>query len=259
MNEVAPKFDRLLGEIKYATKVGVNVATYATGRELKEKGDRPKLEAKAKSVLMHRSLELPKLIHSGGHDEAPNAWRNVQKKFAESGVSVNLEKKFVNADLEKLGDYPFVFMHGRNSFSFSEEERTALKIYIEMGGFIFADSICSSKEFTVSFREEMRKILGVELKPIPADHPLWTDRKFLYRIDSVTLRKKRGETGKFDEVKGPPDLEGHTVDGRLGVVFSQHDLSCAMESSTVSQCDGYIRKDAEKIGINVLLYRLRVE
>ena len=68
MQSVAPKFDDLLGQIKYATKVGVNVTTYATGRELKEKGDRPRLEAKAKSVLVHRSIELPKLIHGGGYD-----------------------------------------------------------------------------------------------------------------------------------------------------------------------------------------------
>ncbi len=260
MNEVAPKFDRLLGEIKYATKVGVNVATYATGRELKEKGDRPKLESKAKSVLEHRSLELPKLIHGGGHDEAPNAWRNIQKRYAETGSSVNFEKKLINVDVEQLSDYPFVFMHGRNAFSFTDEERTALKTYIvDMGGFIFADSICSSEEFTDSFREEMKTILGDSLKPIPASHPIWNDRKFLFKIDSVTLRKKRGETGKFDEVKGPPELEGHEIDGRLVVVFSPNDLSCAMESSTVSQCDGYIRKDAERIGVNVLLYRLRVD
>ena len=259
MKSAGGRFDRLLDEIQYATKVGVNVITYATGRELKDKGDRPKLEGKAKSVLLNRSLELPKLIHGGGHDEAPNAWRNIQKRFTDTGVSVNLKKKFINADLDQLSDHPFVFMHGRNSFSFTEEERLALKTYLEVGGFIFADSICSSKEFTESFREEMANILGQSLKPIPANHPIWNDRNFLFKIDSVTLRRKRGDTGKFDEVKGPPELEGHTINDRLAVIFSPHDLSCAMESSTVSQCDGYIRDDAERIGVNVLLYRLRVE
>ena len=254
------RFKDVLGDVKYATKVGVNVVTYATGRELKEKGDRPKIDAKAKSVLMHRSLELPKLAHSGGQDEAPNAWRNIQKRFAESGISINLKKKFVNADLEQLSNHPFVFMHGRSKFSFSEEERLALRTYLQMGGFIFADSICSSKEFTSSFRSEMRKVLGEDLKPIPASHPIWTDdKRYLFRIENVTLRKKRGEGGKFEEIKGPPDLEGHEIDGRLAVVFSQNDISCAMESTIVSQCEGYKREDAERIGINVLLYRLRVD
>ena len=260
MKAAGAKYDRLLGDIKYATKVGVNVTTYATGRDLKEKGARPKLAAKAKSVLTGRSLELPKLIHDGGHDEAPNAWRNLQKRYATSGNSVNLEKIFVNVDLDQLSDYPFLFVHGRRSFSFSEEERLILKSYLfDLNGFIFADSICSSKEFTASFREEMTKIVGQPLKPIPASHPIWKDGKILFRIDSVTRRRQQGDTGKFDELKGPPELEGHTINDRLAVVFSQHDLSCALESSTVSQCDGYTREDAERIGINVLLYRLRVE
>ena len=259
MQSVAPKFDDLLGQIKYATKVGVNVTTYATGRELKEKGDRPKLEAKAKSVLVHRSIELPKLIHGGGYDEAPNAWRNIQKKFAESGASIDLEKKFVNASQLLDDPYPFVFMHGRNSFSFTEQEREDLRIYLQNGGFLFADSICSSEEFTASFREEMALILGEDLKPISPNHAIWTDRRFLFKIGNVTLRKKRGGGGQFDEIKGPPDLEGHEIDGRLVVVFSQHDLSCAMESSTVSQCNGYRREDAERIGVNVILYRQLVE
>ena len=105
----------------------------------------------------------------------------------------------------------------------------------------------------------MTKILGKSLRRISPAHPIWNDRKFLWKIDRVTLRKKRGDTGKFDEIAGPPELEGHEIKGRLAVVFSHNDLSCAMESSTVSQCDGYKREDAEKIGINVLLYRLRVE
>lgn len=259
MQALAPRYNKLLDEIQYATKVGVNVTTYATGRELKDKGDTPKLDGKAKSVLVNRSLELPKLIHGGGHDEAPNAWRNMQRKFGETGSSVNFEKKFVSADLEQLGDYPFVFMHGRKSFSFTPEEREALRVYLQVGGFIFADSICSSPEFTESFRNEMQEIMGVPLQPIPASHPIWNDTDVVFKIETVTLRKKRGETGKFDEIKGPPELEGASYDGRLAVVFSPHDLSCAMENAVVSQCEGYRREDAERIGVNVLLYRLMVE
>jgi hypothetical protein len=150
-------------------------------------------------------------------------------------------------------------MHGRKAFSFSKEEREALRMYLEVGGFIFADSICSSPEFTKSFRNEMREIMGIPLQPIPPSHPIWNDRKFLFKVDTVTLRKKRGDTGKFDEVKGPPQLEGATFNDRLAVVFSPHDISCAMENAVVSQCEGYRREDAERISVNVLLYRLRVE
>ncbi len=256
MKKFAPRYDKLLDQTQYATKVGVNVVTYATGQELKDKGDTPKLEGRAKSVLVNRSLELPKLVHGGGWDEAPNAWRNIQKRFAETGISINPQKLKVEPDLEQLSNYPFVFMHGRSSFEFSEEEREALGQWLRMGGFIFADSICSSEEFTKSFRSEMQLILGAPLKPIDPDHAIWTDRKFLFPIKRVTLRKKRAD-GQFEAVEGPPRLEGAMIEDRLAIVFSENDLSCAMENAAVSQCEGYKREDAERIGVNVLLYRLR--
>ena len=71
MEAAGAKFGKLLDDIQYSTKVGVNVVTYATGRELREKGDRPKLAGNAVSVLEGRSLEAAKLFHGGGHDEAP--------------------------------------------------------------------------------------------------------------------------------------------------------------------------------------------
>ena len=178
--------------------------------------------------------------------------------MGEAGISINPKKIKVEPDIEQLSNYPFVFMHGRSAFEFSDEERKALGDWLQMGGFIFADSICSSTEFTKSFRNEMKIILGAPLKPIDPGHAIWTDRKFLFPIKTVVLRKKRGD-GKFDEVKGPPRLEGATIDDRLAVVFSADDLSCAMENAIVSQCEGYRREDAERIGVNVLLYRLRVD
>ena len=38
--------------------------------------------------------------------------------------------------------------------------------------------------------------------------------------------------------------------------FSPHDLSCAMENASGSQCKGYSKGDAAKIGVNVILYAL---
>jgi hypothetical protein len=38
------------------------------------------------------------------------------------------------------------------------------------------------------------------------------------------------------------------------VLFSPNDLSCAMESKHSLQCKGYVREDAFRIGVNMLLY-----
>jgi hypothetical protein len=39
-------------------------------------------------------------------------------------------------------------------------------------------------------------------------------------------------------------------------MFSPYDLSCALENHESLECAGYTRKDAARIGLNVLLYSL---
>jgi hypothetical protein len=201
-------------------------------------------------------LVFPKLLHGGGADDAPNAWRKLLQDVQAVGLRIKLDKKMIAPELEQLEDYPFVFMHGRNDFRFTENQRKALQNYLDVGGFLFADSICSSPQFSNAFRNEMKAILGDRLQAIPPDHELWSET-YGYQIDEVTLRTKdAGAVGGFRESVQRPQLEGWEQEGRLVVVFSPNDLSCALENTAVSQCNGYPRSDALRIGANVVLYSL---
>ena len=51
---------------------------------------------------------------------------------------------------------------------------------------------------------------------------------------------------------GEPILEGIEVDGRLAVIYSKYDLSCALERQATAACAGYTTEDATKIAINTL-------
>ena len=74
----------------------------------------------------------------------------------------------------------------------------------------------------------------------------------------MTLRTKdRTAQGGFREERRKPELLGAQMNGRLVAIFSPYDLSCALENTKVSQCNGYSHEDAKKIGTNVLLYSLR--
>jgi hypothetical protein len=57
--------------------------------------------------------------------------------------------------------------------------------------------------------------------------------------------------------KVPPELEGVKIDDRWAVIFSPYDLSCALEKRDTLECRGYIREDAARIGLNVILYSLQ--
>ena len=51
-------------------------------------------------------------------------------------------------------------------------------------------------------------------------------------------------------------LEAAAIDGRLAVIFSPYDISCALEQHEALQCRGYTREDAARIALNVLKYAL---
>lgn len=252
--EVGPQLKQ---RIKYCTDLGVSVVAYATGRQLNDKGETPKVAGNNNNVDPTRALVFPKLLHEGGADDAPNAWRNVLRRVEQLGLEMKIEKKMISPTQAELANHPFIFLHGRNKFSFTKEQRQAIRDHLDYGGFIFADSICASQAFTESFRREMQTILGTPLSPIDPGHEIWSNQRFGYLIDRVTLRTKDPTAqGGFREEQKPPHLEGAMIKGRLAVVFSPVDLSCALENTKHSQCTGYTREDAIKIGTNVVLYSL---
>lgn len=249
---------RLRKRMESCLQIGVNVVTYATGRELQDKGDTPKLASAAPDLPENRLLILPKLEHGSSSDDAPNAWRNILRDISSDvGLRIDLEKKSILPQIDQLADHPFIFFHGRSRFEFDEKQTEALANYLRLGGFIFADSICSSEEFTQSFRREIRAITGSQLAPIDPQHRIWTDAAFGRPVGQVELRvRNTSAEGGFQTRTTGPLLEGVEIDGRLAVVFSPYDLSCAMENTAVSQCTGYTRSDASLIATHVILYSL---
>lgn len=245
-------------EVDYCLKLGINVIAYATGRELRDRLDSPKVVESSGNESITRTIVIPKLIHGGGSNDAPNAWQNILRRAKlELKQEFLTEQKFINVTTESLSQNPIVFMHGRNNFEFKEAERRALREHLLQDGTLFADCICASTKFAQSFRDEMQKIFPepeIRLQRLPPDHPLFTDRLGGFKLNSVTI-KRPGANGVTQRT-GSPQLEAITIDGRLVVVFSPFDLSCAMENAAASTCEGYSKEDASKIGVNVLLYLL---
>ena len=98
------------------------------------------------------------------------------------------------------------------------------------------------------------------LRRIPATNPLLTPEFRGYDVRKVTLRdpQVRGTDDPLEarQRKTFPLLEALEIDGRVAVVFSPYDLSCALENQASLQCRGYAHDDAARIAINILLYGL---
>lgn len=256
--------DAVKAQTRAGLSIGINVLAYATNREL-----RPKDAIPVKSVREDRDpstrgrIYIANLRHPGGCNAAPRALVNLMESAAqELKLRTGAEPHEVNITDEALFDYPLVFVQGRSAFRLTDAERKQLRKFVERGGVIFANSICASKSFTESFRREMASIFPDKpLAPIPLSDPLLTPAYGGFDLSTVTRRDPQRTSGREplkDALrKVPPELDGIKLDDRYGVIFSRYDLSCALEKQNSLECQGYIREDAGRIGLNVLLYSLQ--
>ena len=249
-----------------AMAIGVNVLAYATGREPKGKeaafagGD----DLPEDAALGTRGIiRIAKLNHAGGCNDAPGALVNLLRSAAQGDLKLRIstnEYPLAISD-ERLLRFHLAFMHGRHDFRLTPKERLVLRQFLENGGTLMADSICASRPFQTAFRREVGGLFRDHpMQRIPAAHPIFTEACGGYDIRKVELRRpiqpKAGESLHPRVRTMAPELEGIELAGRLAVIFSPNDLSCALEQHESFQCQGYTRKDAARIGLNILAYSL---
>ena len=252
-------------QVDAAMSLGINVLAYATNRELKTKEDffRPATAPQAGDRVERGRLDVANLRHPGGCNVAPRALVNLMDAAGrELKVRTHVRPELLDITDTALFDYHLVFMHGRTAFRLTDGERGQLKLYLERGGMLLADSICASRAFSESFRREMAAIFpDHKLERIPVGDPLLStayggfDLRQVSRRDPETAAPGRPLEAAIHKV--PPDLEGIKFGDRWGVVFSPYDLSCALEKQNSLECRGYTREDAARIGLNVVLYSLQ--
>lgn len=251
-----------------AVTIGLNVLAYATNREPKGK-EQAFVNLEQAQLLDPKSarstIQIAKLRHGGGCDDAPAALANLARAAARGEVKAPL---VAAPEMVGIGDEGFFrhhlyFMHGRHDFRLSATERSRLRQYlVDRDGMLLVDSICASKAFTKAFRRELAAALGAgsPIVPIPPDDPLFTTKYGGFDIQRVTLRDPQPAAADQPlaarQQRVAPQLEGVKIEGRWRVIFSPFDLSCALERHEAVECRGYSREDAARIGLNVLLYSI---
>jgi len=251
-------------QVDAARSVGINVLAYATNRELKYKFElfaknRP---AAAPDDFDRGKLYVARLQHPGGCNAAPGALVNLMQVAGDKlKIRVSTDAREIGISDPQLFHYHLVFMQGRHNFRLTPPERKQLKAYLERGGMLFADSICSSKDFSEAFRREMKTLLPEQpLERIAVNHPLFGTEFGGADLSKVSRRQLQASGAKGPVTtqvrQGEPYLEGIKSGDRYAVIFSPYDVSCALENHESLECEGYIRADAAKIGLNVLVYSL---
>jgi len=256
----APTVD---ADIQNAVKLGVNVAAYATGRELKDKLDAVQIiqPQKNRQPLERGSLAIGKIMHSGGADDTPKAVSNLLEIYhKETQAIVESKTPMVSLISDEVQKYPTLYIHGRSKFAFSDEEAKGLRKHFETGGFVMGDAICASTDFSESVRREFAKALPESFwRIVDPKNPLMQRNSFgNFDLGTVSLVDPSNPSSELRQAKreGPAEIHALEWKGRIVMLFSPNDLSCALESKHSMQCRGYVRADAFRIGINMILFGL---
>jgi hypothetical protein len=162
---------------------------------------------------------------------------------AEKTSTISTSRRFHAVKLAsgELFDYPLVIMTGEGSFSLTDAERQNLRAYVDRGGFLLASASCSSQEWNRSFRTEVSRVFKDHpLRTIPMDHPLFNT------VTKITALKARHGT--------PRPLEGVSLGGRLGVVYSQDGLNDTAHTQGCCCCGGNEIVNCVDVNVNILAY-----
>jgi hypothetical protein len=251
------------GPGQLAFRLGGNLIAYATGLE----APRPRLtqatvlrEETAGKKIPRGYLKVGQLRHEGDWQPAPRAMPNLLAHLRDqAGVDVDLRTEALRPSHADLVDFKFLYMHGRNSFTFAPEEVKTLRATLESGGLLFADACCGKPGFDTAFRGLMAKLFpDKKLEVIPQTDDLYSKELNGTALTMVRCRTRTAGDGRPGELREmAPFLEGIKLDGRWVVIYSKYDIGCALERHQSTDCLGHDPASALKLGSAVVLYALK--
>lgn len=171
---------------------------------------------------------------------------------------------------DRLFDYPFIFVIDPRSFRISRAEATALRLYLENGGFLMVDDFWGERMLK-HFLGEMEKVFP-DRKPqsLPLSHTLFNCVFPLDKVPQVPSEDSahRNKGTPFEswedeiswETPRPADYQAIVDDqGRIMVLLCHNtDLSDGWEEEGISQWffSAYSEKYSYPMGINIVYYAL---
>jgi hypothetical protein len=193
-------------------------------------------------------LTIAQLMYGGGGDwyANPSSLPNLVKAVAQrTRVALCDTVATVAITDERLFQFPFIYMTGHGNVHFAPEERSRLRLYLESGGFLWADDNYGMDE---SFRREMQALFPDHpLTPIPSSHPLFSS---FYRLPG--LPKIHEHDGK------PAQALGVFFGSELVVLYTySSDIGDGMEDLEVHNDGPELHEAALRMGVNVVTWFLR--
>jgi hypothetical protein len=245
-----------------AFRLAGNIIAYATGMEPpQQRGTVVRVVDAAKDASPPRGTFKPAQLKLREENHpAPAAMRNLMAHLqATTRLETILDKQSIAPGDFELMKYKFIYLHGRKRVNLQDDEIENLKMNLETGGLLLADSACGKREFDESFRELVKRMYPDKpLEVIPLDDELYSSQLNGVSIRTVKRREKSdgdGPDGGFRDL--PPHLEGVKIDGRWAIIYSKYDLGCSLEGHRSTDCLGHSKESALQLAAAAVLYSLK--
>jgi hypothetical protein len=188
-------------------------------------------------------VQVANLVYAGLKSSECFADQFLIKAEKESAISTSRRFHAVKLNSDEIYAFPLLIMTGEGAFQLSDAERNNLRRFAERGGFLLASAGCSSPDWNRSFRREMELAFPTHsMAALAMDHPL-----FHTVYDINTLEARHGKC---------KPLEGITINGRLGVVYSEDGLNDTSHTQGCCCCGGNEVSNAIEVNVNILAYVL---
>jgi hypothetical protein len=191
---------------------------------------------------------IARLKYGGGGDwyNDPSLVPNMLKELAvRARVVTDSDQIVVDLTDERLFNYPFLFLTGHGNIKFTDEEAERLRLYVEHGGFLYADDDYGMDQ---AFRREMKRIFPESpLVELPFTHPIYHSH---YQFPNG-LPKIHEHDNK------PPRGYGIFLEKRLVVFYTyESNISDGWVDTDVYHDPPEKREEAFRMGTNIIVYFL---
>ena len=176
-----------------------------------------------------------------------------------------LPRKPLTFDAPELLDWPFAYVTAHYAFSLTEAEEKGLRLYVERGGFLYADDCLYGQTFGPAFQGVMAKLFPeTEFKAVDIKD---TNQRLLYQ-QKYTF-KNTHESGIPMEFMNANPFLCLMFNDRISVVYSPQDMGCGWEISSPptpsnplgagmhsSDMNPGGREAGYRLGVNIILFSM---
>ncbi|HTL29409.1 MAG TPA: DUF4159 domain-containing protein [Tepidisphaeraceae bacterium] len=224
-----------------------NVTSYVSEKQgFRRKGESYLVMPDAK-IKADKTIKIARLSYSGVWDPEPGGWRRL------GAILHNTKKIDLQIEPAKLGDdlkdAKLAHLTGTSAIQITDDQRAALKKWIDAGGTLVIDAAGGSTDFAKAIEAELDKLYPGGLKPIAPEHALFTAGG--EKAPTITYRPFAQRTVGTTK---SPRLQGIEQNGRLAIIYSREDLSAALVGESMDGIIGYTPDTATALMTRIILY-----